>query len=459
VNAVLLGILVYVALQLAIGMWVSRRIATEDDYLLAGRSLGFGLATFSIFATWFGAETCMGAAGAIYEDGLSGGSADPFGYGLCIVVMGLVFTVPLWKRKFTTLADLFRERYSIGVERLAVLLMAPTSIFWAAAQIQAFGKVLNAASGLHVTLAITLATVVVILYTMSGGLRADVLTDLVQGIALIIGMSVIFIAVVNALGGPGAAWGKVEPARLNLLGGPDASLLDTLEVWAIPICGSVIAQELVSRILACKSPQVARRATLTGAGLYLVIGLIPAFIGLVGIHLLPNLDDPEQILPLLAREHLSTFAYILFAGALVSAILSTVDSTLLAASALVCHNLILPLRPGLTERAKVRLNRGGVVVGGCIAFGLALSDWSIGDLVEMASACGSAGVFVVMVFGLFTSLGGRTSAFAAMLAGLGLWITGSALEWEHPYLLSLAGALGAYVLAAGWKMNARESRG
>lgn len=122
-NLILLGVFIYVGLQLMIGLWVSRRVDTEDDYLLAGRRLGYGLATFSIFATWFGAETCIGAAGSIYENGISASPAEPFGYGLCLVLMGLVFAAPLWRRRLTTLADLFRQRYSGGVERLAVLIM------------------------------------------------------------------------------------------------------------------------------------------------------------------------------------------------------------------------------------------------------------------------------------------------------------------------------------------------
>ena len=56
-NTILIGVLGYVVLQLVVGLLVSRRIANEEDYLLAGRRLGSGLATFSFFATWFGAET------------------------------------------------------------------------------------------------------------------------------------------------------------------------------------------------------------------------------------------------------------------------------------------------------------------------------------------------------------------------------------------------------------------
>src|SRR5688500_19591115 len=107
-NPVLIGILGYVALQLVIAWWVSLKIASESDYLLAGRSLGLGLAAFSIFATWFGAETIVGAAGSIYTDGLSGGSADPFGYGLCLVVLGVAIAAPLWRKQYTTFGDMFR---------------------------------------------------------------------------------------------------------------------------------------------------------------------------------------------------------------------------------------------------------------------------------------------------------------------------------------------------------------
>lgn len=61
-NAVLLGVFLYIFVQLLFGVMGSRRIKNGADYLLGGRNFGYGLATFPIFATWFGAEACMGAA-------------------------------------------------------------------------------------------------------------------------------------------------------------------------------------------------------------------------------------------------------------------------------------------------------------------------------------------------------------------------------------------------------------
>jgi Na+/proline symporter len=90
-NAIVRGLVADVAAQLAIGLFVSRRIRSEADHLVAGRSFGPMLATFTSFATWFGAETCAGAAGAVYQEGWRGGRADPFGYTICLLILGLVF--------------------------------------------------------------------------------------------------------------------------------------------------------------------------------------------------------------------------------------------------------------------------------------------------------------------------------------------------------------------------------
>ena len=214
-NATLVAIAVYVLAQLGIGWYISRRIKTEDDYLVAGRSLGYVVATFTIFATWFGAETCIGAAGEIYTNGLSGGSADPFGYALCLFVMGLFLAIPLWRMRLTTMGDLFRRRYGSAAERIAVLLMAPTSLLWAAAQIRAFGQVISASSGLAVDLTISLAALIVILYTMFGGLLADAWTDTIQGLALMAGLAVLFVLFIGDVGFDGLA--AVESSRLNPL--------------------------------------------------------------------------------------------------------------------------------------------------------------------------------------------------------------------------------------------------
>ncbi len=446
-NPTVWGLGLYVLITILIGYWVSRRIRSETDYLVAGRSFGYPLAIFSIFATWFGAETCVSSAAAVHDEGLAGSRVEPIGYAGCILFMGAVFAIPLWRRKLFTLVDLFQQRYSPRVGYLAVAMMLPGSLFWAAAQIRAFGQVLGAAANWDVDIAISVAAVVVVIYTTIGGLKADAITDLVQGCLLILGLGVLVSVVATQQGGFTASIQNVSTDRLAFRSPEEASWLATLEAWAIPICGSVIAQELIARVLAARTPQIARNGTLLGGALYLAVGMLPVYLGLVGNGLVENLTDSEQLVPLLAQKYLPTALYILFAGALVSAILSTVDSALLACGALLSHNWILPIAGTTSDRRRLLITRGTVVFCGLIAFVIALRAGRIYDLIETASSIGTSGLFVIMVMGLFTSFGGTASATAALITGLVSYLVGEYALADYPYSFttSLAAALLAYV--------------
>jgi Na+/proline symporter len=448
VTPLLAAVGVYLAAQFAIGLYVSRRIATEDDYLLAGRRLGPWLATASLFATWFGAETIIGSAAVAYSDGISPANAEPFAYGLCIVGTGLLFAIPLWKRRLTTLADLFRQRYGTTVERVAAVVLLPPSILWAAAQIRAFGQVI-VVTGATVPLegAITAAAVIVIAYTAVGGMLADAITDLVQAGVLIVSLLILGVVVVHDAGGVGVVGAAVMASdQIQLRPVGDAPWWVLLEEWSIPLLGSLVASELVTRVIAARSPQVARGAALGAGAIYIIVGCIPLLLGIIAAPLFgTTLVDAEQVIPTLARESLPGWLYVVFAGGLVSAILSTVDSTLLVGAGLGAHNLVLPLLTAPSDRLKLRLTRGFVALGGVIAWYLALNAEGVLALIEASSAFGSAGILVTVVFALFTSFGGPRAALATLVGGVVTYVAATAAALPTPFLLSLAAALVLYV--------------
>jgi Na+/proline symporter len=446
---VLAALLGYVLLQLLIGLWVARQVRSEDDYLLAGRRLGPGVAMMTIFATWFGAETCIGSAGRVYRDGLQATSADPLGYCGCLLLMGLVFAAALWRRGITTLPDLFERRYSAGVARLASLLIVPTSVFWAAAQVRAFGQVLAATTGIDVQTGLLVATGVTLIYVSFGGMLADVATDLVQGAVLIAGLAALGVALWLDGGGLQAV-----PERNLRWIGEGESVFAVVERWAGVVCGSVVAQELIGRVLASRSPGVARGACLAAAPVYLLVGLVPVAAGLVATTRSTAIADPEHVLPLLAGELLPAWLAFVFAGALVSAILSTVDSALLVAGSLTARNLLLAGRQ-VGDRTRLRLARACVVLAGVAAYFLARGGQDVYELVENASTFGSAGLFVLMLSALYVRRGSVPSAYAALLLGAGAWAwLRYGAQAEHPFLWSLAAAAAGY--AAGSFVTRKE---
>ncbi len=447
-NMVLVAIIAYVLVQFAIGVWVSRRIASADDYILAGRQLGVGLVAFSVFATFFGSEAIVASGGSVYENGLNGALVDPLAYAVALVTVGLLFAHALWSRGLTTFADLFRQRFSPGVERLVVIVLIPGSVIWAAVQIRAFGQVMEANSGMGLHSAIALAAVLVGSYSVIGGLFADSITDVVQGIVVMVGLIILGAIVAGHVGGVSAGLAAVEPARLALHN-PEDGLLGTLEKIAIPMCGTIVAVELISRFLGARSGQVAARGTMLGGAIYLAIGLVPVFLGLMGARLLPNVPDSEQIVPRLAEAYLPGLLYIAFIGAFISAILSVVHSALHAPAAQISHNLIERVYPGLNERGKLWSVRLTVLALSIVAFLISFTSERIKDLIETASAFGSAGIFVATLFALFTRLGGPLSAYVSVAAGTLVWAGGKyVVGLGTPYLLGLLASFVGYLAAA-----------
>jgi len=443
----LAGILGYVIIQFAIGAWVSRRMTSEQDFIIAGRSLGTGLVAFSVFATWFGAEAIVASAGEIYTKGLSGGLTDPFGYGVAVLIVGVVLAAPLWRRGIVTYADMVRERYSPEIEKLFVLILLPGSVLWAAAQVRAFGQILGSTTGLELDTAILIAAVLVGFYSVVGGLLADAVTDVVQGIAVMIGLIVLAVFVASAVGGVEAGLSRIEPSRLSFTGSGENGAIEKIEKLAIVLCGSLVAVELISRFLGARTARIAAVGTVTGGLMYLVMGLFPLFLGLVGPVLMKDLGEPEQIVPKLAEAYLPPVGYALFVGALVSAILSVVHAALHAPAAQLSHNVVTRVIPGLSPRARLASVRICVLGLSIVAWILANSVETIKELVELASAFGSAGAIVVALFGLFTGFGGPAAAAVALISGSLVWAAARfVLALPTPYLVALATALGTYVV-------------
>lgn len=447
-NAILVAIGLYVLAQLAIGLWASRRVTDETDFIVAGRTLSIPLIMFSVFATFFGSEALTATSATVYSEGLAGALVDPFCYALAMILSGAFFAARMRRAQLTTFADLFRNRFSPTVETLVVLVLLPGSLFWAAAQIRVFGVVLQSNSGIGLATSIAIAAAVVLAYAVVGGLLADSITDFIHGLIVIAGLVVLYLAASSAVAAKGGLAVVVTPERMSLFGG-DYTLIGFVEKIVVPLCGTIVAVELISRFLGARTPAGAATGTMLGGVMYAAFGVIPIYLGLAGPALLPGLKETEELVPRLAAQLLPTALYVVFLGALLSAILSTVHATLHAPAAQVAHNLVLRVRGDLPAAQRLWIARATVGVLGIAAYLLASTSDTIKGLVETASAFGSAGVFVALMFGLFTRFGGASSATAAIGVGMIVWAYAKYMwGFDAPYLLALSLAVIAYVATA-----------
>ncbi|SCA62501.1 hypothetical protein SCG7086_AA_00770 [Chlamydiales bacterium SCGC AG-110-P3] len=439
---------VYLLLQLLLVFLVARNTNTEEEYYLAGSRLGTGFATLSIFATWFGVETCIGSSAAIFHGGLFSSRAEPFGYTICLLLMGFLFARRLWARHMTTLGDLFREKYnSVLVEKLAVIIIIPSVLIWTAAQIKAFGYILNTVTPLSLNAGISVAVAVVIAYAVFGGLIGDVITDVIQGVILILGLAFLLWYAVDYFHQNALTFSDIDAKRLSFISAGE-SIWTRIDAWCIPIIGSLVSQEMIFRIVASRTPTIAKSSCILAAGLYLVVGLIPVALGLMGPHILPTLDGNDSVLMQIAETLLPLPIFIIFTGALVSAILSTVDSTLLSISAFMTHNLMGRFFYQRNEAGRLWLAKLSVVVVGLVAYAIALRDEGIYDLVIWASSLGTSGLAVVTVMALYApNYGNRLAACSTLIVGL---IAEPILERipgvQAPYLLTCIACIMCYLL-------------
>lgn len=456
-TGIVLGL--FLAFQIGLGVFASRRNSSVEQYFVAGRKLGLPLVAMSLFATWFGAETCLGAAGAVYERGLAGGRAEPFGYALCLILAGLFLAPRLATGRYLTLGDVYRSAFGVRAERLVVCLLVPSGLVWGASQVRAFGQVLSDVSGLSVNAAICVAALVSIVYTGFGGLLGDVLTDLFQGVILALGLGALLVGTMHIWPSRAELSEIVTPERLTLFP-KDESLWVQLDRFALPVLGSLVTQEVVARLLAAESARTARRGAHVAAGLYLVVATVPVLLGLIGPALVPNLSEPEALLPSLARTSLPPLLFAVFNASLLAAILSTVDSILLSASALTTHNLFGSVLLTKTERQQVTWGRAAVVLAGTICFVVALSARGIYELVEFASGLGTAGLVVTTVAALYDPKPSSAGGIGALLAGLVFPPLLEALGQTAPFLGGVGSAVLTYGVLRGrsaWKARASAS--
>ncbi|MEM0929613.1 MAG: hypothetical protein AAGI89_10010 [Pseudomonadota bacterium] len=408
---ILLAITLYVALQLGIAAWAARGTTNDDDYLVAGRSLGVGAVAMSVFATWFAAETVIATAGETASHGLAGARVEPVAYGLGIVVLALLVAYRVRAGGHFTLAGFLGARFGVRVEMVSALIIALSATVWAAAQLNALAVLVSSSTDTSFSLALIIGTALVLAYTLVGGLKGDVATDIVQGGIIILGLIILFAVIVGEAGGVVGV-----PLSALALSTEDETVFDKLDIWLVPILGTIVAQEAISRLLGAKSPEVARNGALLGAAIYLAAGLLPVGIGLVGPTLGLDLGDGDAFFLSLSEAVLPAWLFVMISGALLSAILSSVDSALLAASAAITESGIRRYRPGLTPRGRLRAARLATIVAGLIAAAVAASGQSIREIVLTASEV-SALLVVPVVMSMLTAQGGRWAALMSIITG------------------------------------------
>jgi solute:Na+ symporter, SSS family len=474
---IIIGIVVFFMIRVAIGYYASRKVTTTVDYIVAGRRLPIYLAGASIMATWFAAETLMGASAEAYKYGFQGVVFDPFGAALCLFISGFFFIRFMRRARYLTIIDFFDRRYGRMMGFAASLVQLVTYFGWTAAQIVAGGAIAHSLLGWPLSIGMIFVATIVIAYTMMGGMWADTLLDFMQMFLTAGGITIIFFAVMNAVGGwdsflanAGSIWTSnpftllpIEgEGYLGYTGGQ--GWMYWLGAWMAIGLGSIAAQDLMQRSMSSRNESVAVHATYMAGTLYLVFGVMSPLIGIAMFAMNPNIlpENTEFLLVTAALEHLHPIVTALFIAALTSALMSTSDSSILAGASVVTENIIPYTGKKLSEKAQLRWTRVMVLVIGVISLMLGLYAETIYKLSVFAWTVILVGIFAPFALGMYWKKANQAGALAGFAGGFITWIIAllillpSALEvnegdmdiaqWDAAYMGSVPAFLVSLVL-------------
>jgi Na+/proline symporter len=398
-NLLFIVLIVYAVALLGLAIFVSSKTESEEDFLVGGRRFNLWLTTFCLFATWFGAGTLISATDEVASEGLIVTALEPYGAGACLLLAGLFFAKPLWNMQLMTFSDFFRIKFGHRLEHFSVFCNIPIYVGWIAVQIVSLAKILAVFFPLPEWSFILIIAAFTCILTVSGGLWSVSFTDSFQLFVIIIGL---FYLLFKVLGGdPAQLFPMLEAVsqdRKILI--PTDKLTHTLDwfgVFCISALGNMTGQDLGQRMFSAKSAKTAQWGCyLAGLG-YLVVGSIPVFLGLTASQTMGAFNG--SVIPNLIKNFLDPISAVILTVTIISSVISTITSALLAPSSVLSHNFLKQI---FTGQSVLKLCQYSVVIVTLVSVLVAFMGEDVYGLLESSYTIGFVAFFPAVTIGLYS---------------------------------------------------------
>ena len=411
---------------LAFGFYHFFKHKTGDDYFLGGRNFKARHIGFSIAATDVGGGFSIGLAGLGFTMGLSGSWLLFTGLvGAWISAVWLIPKIKFFEQQhhLSTYPELLKVRFGTKVAILAALISGIGYLGFTGAQILAGAKLATATllppaqadNELSLQFMLWLIGGVTIIYTVFGGLKAVIYTDSIQWAILLVGLSLF--AMPYAIGAVGGWQGLVNALPESYFSLTNLSLSSAIN-WTLTITPIwLVAMTLYQRVFACKDTATAKRAWfLAGILEYPLMAFSGVILGMCARVLLPE-SDAEMAVPAMIRDLLPIGITGIIIAAYFSAIMSTADSCLMAASGHLTQDI---LKKNNTSKSIVKISMLATAVLGTIAIVLASQATQVLDAIIYAYGFMISGLVFPTIAALFLPNITANSALASMLSGVGV---------------------------------------
>lgn len=442
--------IVYMIVMIAIGIYCSKKIKNYEDFAVAGRNIPFWRNVHSISASAIGAGATMGVAGMVFADGISGLWLG-IGAALGLLFCGLFLAKKLRDSGKITVPDIMKEQYGQKVADWITVLNLFALIALTAGQVRALGTITQTfIPSLSILQACILMGVVMITYTVLGGLVAASYTDSINMIIMI--MAVMVVLPILSITNTGGFEVMIEKLPASYFDPWASGILGIVGIlmWIIPT--NFVSQENFLRICGAKNSIEAKGATVTASLLiYLPYFLMCAVIGLSGALLFPDVVNSDAILPTMIDRLTNPVVGGLLLAGLLAAVVSTSGSLLLITSVNITDNVIKRIYPNIDENKMVSISRYSVVGVGILSIIIANFASSIVGIMQDVSAPYTSAILPIIVAGFFwkkaTSQGAIATIIVSVISSTGWWIAKQPFGVHHIIVSLIFSSLTMFIVS------------
>ncbi|WP_010282987.1 sodium/pantothenate symporter [Bacillus timonensis] len=403
-----------------------------QDYFLGSRELGGFVLAMTMVATYGSASSFIGGPGAAYNMGLGWVLLAMIqvvtGY-FVLAVLGKKFAIVARKINAVTLIDFLKERYN---SKWVVLLSSVSIIIFLFASMTAQwvggGRLIESLTGLSYTSSLFIFAVSILIYVTIGGFRAVALTETIQGIIMFVGTLIILIGTIIAGGGVPAIMNELIAENPKLVSpfGHDGSLtpLYLSSFWILVGVGVVGLPQIAVRAMSYRHAKAMHQAMIIGT---VVVGFIMLGMHLSGVFarvILPGIEVPDTVMPLLAMEVLPPWLAGIVLSAPMAAIMSTVNSLLLIVGSSIVKDVYLNyIKPDASETVVKRISMSVTGLIGILVFLLAIHPPDLLIWLNLFAFGGLEAAFIwTVVLGLYWRRGNKYGAISSIVIGVGSYI-------------------------------------
>ncbi len=437
-STALIIVVIYLLAMLGIGWFTNRfLIKSSADYMLAGRALPALMVAASLSANNIGGGSSVGVASKAF--GAWGLSAGWYVLAAAIGIIPMAFFAPRLRRVLAyTIPEVVGRRFGTGSHLITAILNMVSLFCLTASQILASGTIIFALTGISIKVAILIAGLITIIYTVMGGLWADAFTDLFQWIIIFFGLLLALPFIISGAGGWETVVSHVPPPKMSLTGVGLATIISLILQYFITFMSG---PEMVSRIYAAKDERQGTIATLM-SGLFMgLYAFIPAVIGIVALAAFPK-ANPNSALAIAVFNLAPGWVAGIVCAAIIASTMSSADSDMLCASTIFSKDIYQKyINPRVADRTLIIMTRSSNVVIGLLAMGIALFEINIITLNIFAFMLRAAGPFSAFALGLIWRRASRTAGLISILAGSIFGIYWQIIKEPHGILAIVAGTV------------------